>query len=283
MSSGKIFGVEIASPEQQRKTALIMLGVFLALGLGVMAAFTGPRLYTHFTYVNTQGVVTGLEAKCHYIVNRFNKRGPANVTDVTDCESAYRAAAEIDHAMGEVRHVTIVHVDYALDDGSSLTSWFDVPSEAAEDLAVGDAISLQYHPEHPHRVQRRAANPFALTHAGRYGVKRQVAAETADVAAKSEAAQPAQIEATPEVVVPDTRTTAQKMGSIIGRTLAWIVMIGVPYLLYRIIRYAIGRMRGGGSPPTLPAAPRRTGRTTAVTTDQLSRVTRPRAGTSRAP
>lgn len=184
MSRGKIFGVEIASPEQQRKTALIMLGVFLALGLGVMAAFTGPRLYTHFTYVDTQGVVTGLEAKCHYIINRFNKRGPANVTDVTDCESAYRAAAEVDHAMGDPRHVTIVHVDYALDDGSSLTSWFDVPSEAADDLAAGAAIALQYHPEHPHRVQRRAANP-TLTHAGRYGVKRQIAAET-EVAAKPE-------------------------------------------------------------------------------------------------
>lgn len=282
MSRGKIFGVEIASPEQQRKTALIMLGVFLALGLGVMAAFTGPRLYTHFTYVDTQGVVTGLEAKCHYIINRFNRRGPANVTDVTDCESAYRAAAEVDHAMGEVRHVTIVHVDYALDDGSSLTSWFDVPSEAADDLAAGAAIALQYHPEHPHRVQRRAANPFALTHAGRYGVKRQIAAET-EVAAKPEASQRAPAEAAPEVVVPDTRTTAQKMGSMIGRTLAWLVVIGVPYLLFRIIRYAIRRIRDGGSPPARHTAPRRTGRTTTVTADQLSRVTRPRAGTPRAP
>lgn len=284
MSRGTILGVEIASPEQQRKTALVILGVFVALTLGVVGAFTGPRLYTHFSYVDTPGTVTGLEYKCHYVINRFNKRGPANVTDVIDCESAYRAAAEVDHAMGEVRPVTIVHVDYPLDDGSRLSSWFDVPGEAAVDLAVGDAISLQYHPEHPHRVQRRAVNPFALTHAGRYGVKWQAALQAVP-GTPPEAQAPSEPQAEPAPVaqpaVPDTRTTAQKTGSLIGRTLAWIVVILVPYGIYRIILWLWRRLRSGGVPAASASPPRRTGRPANVSADQLARVTRSRSTSSR--
>jgi hypothetical protein len=191
-------GIKVAPPEQQRKMALIMLGAILAIGGGACLAFMTPELIRHYTSLPAEGRVTAIEIKCHYLINRFNKRGSGMVTDLVDCAEARRVAAEVDHAMGQVREVAIVHVDYATEDGGSGTSWLDLPIGAARDLAVGHTIEIGYDPEYTDRIHRRASNPLALSHAGRYGITRPTktiaeapAAAAVEIAAPAEPVAPA--------------------------------------------------------------------------------------------
>ena len=172
MGKSTFLGVEIAPAEQQRRMALVLLGLLVIVGAAAPLAFMLPELIRHSKHVPAEGRITAIETKCHYQVHRLGKRGPAQVTDLVDCHEARRIAAEVEHAMGEVREVAIVKVDYTIADGSPGSSWFDIPAGAAADLGVGQPITIGYDPEYPHRIHRRASNPFALTHEGRFGISR---------------------------------------------------------------------------------------------------------------
>lgn len=274
MSGRNRFGIEIASPEQQKKTALFILAVVLMIGGGTVLAFTGPALYAHFTYVPAKGLVTALEEKCHYVVKRLNKRGPANVTDLVDCTEAYRVAAEISHDMGEVRAVTLAHVDYELADGTPHSSWFDLPAEAARDLRIGQTIEIQYDPDNTHRIIRQAVRLFALTHEGRYGLTQETKPAEPGPTTPTVIAGPL-LPGEPLTEPVDNRTTAQKIGSFIGRGLAYVVVFLVPYLTYRLVRGVWRRLRGRGSSPSpsrrpAPSSP-------PLARDSLAGATRPRS------
>lgn len=280
MSLKDALGIKVAPREQQRKMALIVLGVVVAIGGGACLAFMTPELIRHYTSLPAEGRITAIETKCHYQIKRFNKRGPAEVTDLVDCAEARRVAAEIDHAMGQVREVAIVHVDYATADGGGGKSWLDLPAEAASDLAVGQTIEIGYDPEYTHRIHRRASNPFALTHAGRYGITRSTKTiadapepTAADVAAPAAPSAPAVETARPR---PEPSEAIKTFSWYAARVIMLAMAFGVLWGIRAAWRLARRLIRGA---PAAPAAARSA--PSAVATSRIASVTRngaPRAG-----
>lgn len=289
MSRGTILGYEIASPEKQRKTALIILAVVVFILGGACAAFVGPTVYKTWTYHQVTGRVKAIEEKCTYSIRRLSRYGNRlSLTDLVNCEEAYAKAAEIDHAMGDVRHFSIVYVTYTPAGGTAMTSSFDVPAEAARDLRIGQSLVVMHHPDHPYRVERVPTNAFALTHEARYAGNVAAASASAPAVTEQETGPQA---STP---TPAPRSTApaparkkfelakpgEEPSTIekVSRVIAWIIValigvaiIAVPWLLWRLAK----RFFGGAATPISPPRPR-----SAPSANRMASVSRPRAASA---
>lgn len=254
MGKSTFLGVEIAPAEQQRRTALVLLGLLVIVGAGAPVAFMLPELIRHYKHVPAEGRITAIETKCHYQVHRLGKRGPAQVTDLVDCHEARRIAAEVDHAMGEVREVAIVKVDYTIADGSPGSSWLDLPAGAAADLVVGQPITIGYDPEYPHRVHRRASNPFALTHEGRFGITRGARPAGSEVApAEATRAAPVVEPVSPR---PQPSEAIKTFSWYAARIIVLAMLIGMLWGVRATWRL-VSRSLGGGSVARSAAKPDR--------------------------
>lgn len=229
MMRNTVLGVTIAPAAQQWRVAKIMIGVVLAITVGASGAFVGPFVYRHYTYVDAEAMVTAKEIKCHYQINRLNKRGAAQVTDLVDCAEARRVAARVDHAMGEIRQVAVVRVTYRLADGAPMGSWFDLPADAAADISAGRSLTIQYHPDLPHRIQRRADDPFALVARNRY----------AGAAAIARAAPAAPRATGPERPKFQLAKDGEPMSGIeiFSRGLAWIIVAAMAIGILWVLRW----------------------------------------------
>ena len=256
MSRGTILGYEVAPREQQRKIALVLLALPIMILGGAYGAFVGPTVYKTWTYQKIVGKVTAIEDKCHYSVARISRRGGRSyLTDLVDCDVARAKAAEVDHAAGEVREITIVHVAYAAADGTPMTSWFDIPAEAARDLRIGQGLALMHHPSYPHRVERVPTNAFATTHQARYansgGASLVEVPPAATPTTNPRASTPA---SAPLTVAPASAPIRKKFALAkpgeepstiekVSRVIAWIIIFGIPLAALWLIWSLVRRVR----------------------------------------
>ncbi|MEZ5909797.1 MAG: hypothetical protein R3D31_13445 [Hyphomicrobiaceae bacterium] len=296
MGTATVLGYEMASRAKMvRAGALVVAFAIIILG-GAVAAFTGPEVYRHYMFEQAVGRVTAIREMCYYQIKRLSKRGPAQVTGLVDCRTAYREAARIDHALGEVKHISIVSVDYRIRSGIEISSAFDVPSEAAMDLAVGRAVRINYDPRQPDRVHRRAGNPFALTHEARF---RGAPSATLDERRQSPPAAPPGVapavpssQLPPEpTAVPAVRPESAPMAApernrrrsetpeiirTISWYIAWGVIAGMAYAIFWILRFIWRLVRRGlgRATPAEPVPPRQSAARSPAVAARIATATR---------
>lgn len=235
-----------AAPQRRGFTFMQKLLTALGIGLGLGVSAWGfaqlPGVYRHMTYEVAQGRITEIVDGCLYWVKVTGFRSTIlDASGLIPCEEAERRAAEKEgKAVAQVVKVRAVGVTYRQPDGRNVAAVLPIRLSGGYDLVVGGRVQLQYHPDTPNVAERRMANPFALSCQGQYGIATPPPPETARV----------QQDAPPPKLEPGS--TRYYVFATITAILFALVIIGVPYLVWRVYRW----LRGGnrtplGTPPSV--------------------------------
>lgn len=141
--AGKILGYEIASREQQKRTAM---GILLFLG----GAFVlGGFVLFYIASMEQRGraqamaTVTAVDTKCRYVVRNISKRVSFyDHTGYIDCAEAENVARSNDNPLGRVEKSTIAAVVFTTAEGREITSQVELHRQS--DAAVGSKVEVLY-------------------------------------------------------------------------------------------------------------------------------------------
>ena len=219
---------------------LFAVGIVFGLSVSGWGFATLPGVYRHVTYEVADGHVTGIVDACIYREKVAGIRSTyLNTTGAIPCSDAERmAAAKEGKANAQVFKVRLVSVDYALADGRQISSAMPVRLAGGYDLKVGSQVQLQYHPDTPRSLERRMANPFALSWQGQYGIEAPPPPTTAPKSVPHQSVQPG--------------TTRYYVFATLTAILFATALFAPLYLLWRVVKWARGRTGGGPPPPQPP-------------------------------
>ena len=146
-----ILGYEVASPEQQRKTALAILGfvgVMAIAGIGLLL------LISHWEQSGRQQAIAKIvsfETKCRYVVRNIGKRvSYYDHTGYIGCSQARAVANANKHPLGSVQQRTLAVVDFKTAEGAQLRTNVALHGDAR--YSVGQQVEILYRTDNPRDV-----------------------------------------------------------------------------------------------------------------------------------
>ena len=143
-----ILGYEVASPEQQRKTALVILGVIGAMAIaGVVVLF----LISHWEQSGRQqalATVVSFETKCRYVVRNISRRvSYYDHTGYIGCAEAQSVADANDNSLGSVQRLTTTAVEFLTPEGRQVRT--SVALHGDVQISVGGQVEILYRTDNP--------------------------------------------------------------------------------------------------------------------------------------
>ncbi len=143
-----ILGYEVASPEQQRKTALALLafvGITAIAGMGVLF------MISHWEQSGRQqaiAVIESFETKCRYVVRNISKRvSYYDHTGYIGCAEAHAVAKSNNNSLGSVQHRTVAIVNYRTQQGRDIRT--SVVLTDSKEFKVGQKLEILYETDRP--------------------------------------------------------------------------------------------------------------------------------------
>jgi len=226
--AGTFLGYAVASPEQQKKTALLLL-------LGTIVSVAGVVGFLFLKSQNDQrdreqavATIGQIDVKCRYIVQNLSKRvSYYDHTGYIDCASAEEVARQNNHPLGSLQRRSLIQVDFAANDGSAQTARLVLGG--THSYSAGGKIEILYRTNDPSDV-----TPFSATPLG--------------IGKKSLLAQSRRAEDAPQATaVPEKPRRFSKTATM---TVGFIILAVILFLVYRTVRFTWRLLSGAGN--TLP-------------------------------
>ena len=246
--AGTIFGYEIASPEKQRKTALVILGFVVAIVIGGVGAMLFVSSAQHAGREQAIATITAFQSKCRYVVRNVSKRvSYYDHTGLIACDSAHRIARVNNNPLGSVRRETVAAIDFATKDGKRIRS--HVTLSGPDKVRIGQQAEVLYSIENPGDVREFVEIPFGL---GKQSIAPvagtepgQVEAAAPDAGSERGQAEPA-APARPRASEQVSESTRMWIGLIA------IILMGLIafWLIRKLVRLVKSLIVGPQSPPT---------------------------------
>ena len=143
-----ILGYEVASPEQQRKTALAILGF---VGVAAIAGIGVLFLVSHWEQSGRQQAIAKIvsfETKCRYAVRNIGKRvSYYDHTGYIGCAQARAVANSNNNPLGSVQRRTLVVVEFNTDEDRRLRT--SVAFHGDTRFSVGQQVEILYRTDNP--------------------------------------------------------------------------------------------------------------------------------------
>jgi len=267
-----ILGYEVASPEQQRKTALAILGfvgVMAIAGIGILL------LISHWEQSGRQQAIAKIvsfETKCRYVVRNIGKRvSYYDHTGYIGCSQARAVANANNHPLGRVQQRTLAVVDFKTTEGAQLRTNVALHGDAR--YSVGQQVEILYRTENPRDVSEFKDIPLfgkdSLAPAPEAAAPAPEAAPSVTIAPTAEVEQVAgeTTEATAQKP-PASETVSESTKFWIG-LVAFVVMVLVALwfarLVYRMVKRLIFGPRNDISAGPAASQPISSARMSAVT------------------
>ncbi|MDH3742876.1 MAG: hypothetical protein OER56_14895 [Hyphomicrobiales bacterium] len=234
-----ILGYEVASPEQQRKTALAILGVIGAIAIGGLSILF---LISHWEQSGRHQVlatIDSFETKCRYVVRNLSKRvSYYDHTGYIDCDEAQAVADANNNALGSVQRRTMAAVDFNTIEGeivhTTVALHGDVP------VSVGQQVEILYRTDDPSDAVEFNKIPI-------FG--RDSVAPTTETVAPAEALQDAETAQSPKALPEPATPQRRPSDSVSESTKMWIGLGGLLAMIlvglwlircaYRAVRWLI--------------------------------------------
>ncbi len=143
-----ILGYEIASAEQQKKTALAILGFIgvIAIGGGI-AAFTIAG-FEQSGRQQALATVLSYDTKCRYVVRNLSKRvSYYDHTGYIGCAKAHRVARQNDNSLGSVQQRTVARIRFTTLDSQQVRT--SVALYGDKPVSVGKQVEILYRTDNP--------------------------------------------------------------------------------------------------------------------------------------
>jgi hypothetical protein len=223
-----LLGYEIASPERQRRTALVIIGVVCAVALGgILALFIISR-GQHSGREQAVATIAAFETKCRYVVRNISRRASYyDHTGLIDCDRAHEVAQANNSVLGSVQSVTVAVVDFTALDGAKVRSHVELSRK--EPFSVGEQVEVLYRIDDPRDLREYVRLPLGFG-------KRSIAPQSENHApsGKADIAAPAK----PRPSDSYSKSTLTWIGLatlVVGILLACWLIRG----LYRVIRWLV--------------------------------------------
>ena len=255
-----ILGYQIASPEQQRKTAMALLGfvgIAAIVGMGVLF------MISHWEQSGREQAIARVESfetKCRYVVRNISKRVSYNDhTGYIDCAEARAVAKSNNNPLGSVQHRTVAIVNFRTQQGRDIRT--SVVFTDDRNFEAGQEVEILYRTDRP----MEAAEFNGIPLFGKKSIARSEENEPPEH--KASQRQTADVESPATVVTNKPRPS----DSVSDRTKFWIgltfllLMLAAAVLILRIIYRIMTRLFFGSDAPRSAAQPMPADRLSAVT------------------
>jgi hypothetical protein len=234
-----ILGYEIASPEQQRKTAFAILGVVGAIVIGGLSVLF---LISHWEQSGRQQVlatIASFETKCRYVVRNFSKRTSYyDHTGYIDCDKAQAVADANNNPLGSVQHRTMAAVEFSTVEGQPIHATVALYGDMH--VSVGQKVEILYRTDDPSDAVEYNKIPI-------FG--NESIAPTSETAAPAEHLQSAEIPQDSETQFAQGKPERRASDSVSDSTKMWIglgalllmLLVGLWLIrcIYRLIKWLI--------------------------------------------
>ena len=232
-----IFGYEVASPEQQRKTALALLafvGITAIAGMGVLF------MISHWEQSGRQqaiAVIESFETKCRYVVRNISKRvSYYDHTGYIGCAEAHAVAKSNDNPLGSVQYRTVAIVKYSTQSGRDIRTSVVLTDNTT--FQVGQKIEILYEIDRPMEASEFNSIPL-------FGKKSIAEPEKTAPPAQQTAPEQSVASADPAAEEPKARPSDSLSDNTkfwIGLTFILLMLaaaIWIIRLIYRLIKFLI--------------------------------------------
>lgn len=154
-----VLGYEVASPEQMRRTAIMLLiGTVAAAIIGVFVLFIVSR-WEAAGREQALATINSFDEKCRYVVRNIGRRASYyDHTGYVDCDSARQVAASNNNPLGSVQQKTHAKIAFKTKTGTEIASYVILSSKKPR--AVGQVVEILYRVDNPHDVKEYVKLPF---------------------------------------------------------------------------------------------------------------------------
>lgn len=154
-----IFGYEVASPEQQRKTALAVAAFMAVMAVAIIVVFFLISHWEQAGRKQTLATITNYETKCRYVVRNIGKRvSYYDHTGYIGCKAAREVADANNNPLGSVQRRTFAAIEFTTDEGVRVRSRVNLDKQAPE--AVGEQVEILYRVDKPDDVKEFVRVPL---------------------------------------------------------------------------------------------------------------------------
>ncbi len=143
-----ILGYEVARPEQQRKTALAILGFIAAIAIGGGVAAFMIAGFEQSGREQVLATVVSFDKKCRYVVRNVSKRvSYYDHTGYIDCAQAQTVADRNDNPLGSVQRRRTAVVDFRTEDNRKVRT--SVAFHGDDPIRIGGQVEILYLVKNP--------------------------------------------------------------------------------------------------------------------------------------
>ncbi|MFM1815184.1 MAG: hypothetical protein RLZ98_1879 [Pseudomonadota bacterium] len=148
----RILGYEVASPEQQRKTALALIGGACLLAVLLFFGFSMISRWETSGRQQAMATITHFDTKCRYVVRNVGRRvSYYDHTGYIDCPTAHAVAEQNNNPLGQVQTHTVAAIEFMTADGRQVQA--NVMLRTSTPDAVGRQVEILYRTDKPTDVK----------------------------------------------------------------------------------------------------------------------------------
>lgn len=251
--TGKFLGIEIASREQQKRTAKAILGVIggmLLLGAVVVGYIASMEQRGR---VQAMATVTEFEVRCRYNVRNLGRRTTFyDHTGYIDCATAEQVARDNNFPLGRVERATFANISFKTEGGGDVQTHVELHHQ--RDIEIGSRVEILYRETTPTDVTEFKNFPL-------FG-KSSIAPYDETAAAQAAARQAAQTSAKDAAAAAKAEARAKRIAEKLARKeidpvglVILIVLLVIGYFVIRkLYRFARSLFTAGASAPARTAS-----------------------------